>query len=110
MPTSNTPRSYGSVTKTFHWLTVLLILTAIPLGIIANKLAYDTSEALAFKAFLFSMHKTVGVTAFFVALARILWALEPTETLQDFTPNVAPRAFWQSLCTGSSTARSCWCH
>ena len=75
MPTSNTPRSYGSVTKTFHWLTVLLILTAIPLGIIANKLAYDTSEALEFKAFLFSMHKTVGVTAFFVALGRILWAL-----------------------------------
>ena len=75
MPTSNTPRSYGSVTKTFHWLTVLLILTAIPLGIIANKIAYDTSEALEFKAFLFSMHKTVGVTAFFVALSRILWAL-----------------------------------
>jgi len=44
MPTSNSPRSYGSVIKTFHWLTVLLILTAIPLGIIANKLAYDTSD------------------------------------------------------------------
>ena len=75
MSASNTARSYGSVTKTFHWITVLLILTAIPLGIIANKLAYDTSEALAFKAFLFSMHKTVGVTAFFVALARIAWAI-----------------------------------
>lgn len=75
MSASNTARSYGSVTKTFHWLTVLLILTAIPLGIIANGLAYDTSEALAFKAFLFSMHKTVGITAFLVALARIAWAL-----------------------------------
>ena len=75
MSASNTARSYGSVTKTFHWITVLLILTAIPLGIIANGLAYDTSEALAFKAFLFSMHKTVGVTAFFVALARIAWAI-----------------------------------
>jgi len=75
MSASNTARSYGSVTKTFHWLTVLLILTAIPLGIIANKMAYDTSDALAMKAFLFSMHKTVGITAFFVALARIAWAL-----------------------------------
>ena len=75
MSASNTARSYGSVTKTFHWLTVLLILTAIPLGIIANRLAYDTSDALALKAFLFSMHKTVGVTAFFVALARIAWAI-----------------------------------
>ncbi|MGH1577229.1 cytochrome b/b6 domain-containing protein [Planktotalea sp.] len=76
MPAANTATSYGSVTKTFHWLTVLLIFTAIPLGIIANKMAYDTSEALAMKAFLFSMHKTVGVTAFFVALARIAWALK----------------------------------
>lgn len=75
MSATNTVRSYGSVTKTFHWLTVLLILTAIPLGIIANGLPYDTNEALQFKAFLFSMHKTVGITAFFVALARILWAL-----------------------------------
>jgi len=75
MPTSNTARSYGSVTKTFHWLTVLLIITAIPLGIIANGLPHDTGEAAAFKGLLFSLHKTVGITAFFVALARIAWAL-----------------------------------
>lgn len=75
MSRSNTTRSYGSVTKTFHWITALLILSAIVLGIVANRLAYDTSEALALKAFLFSMHKTVGITAFFVALARIAWAI-----------------------------------
>lgn len=75
MTTSNTPSSYGSVTKTFHWLTALLILSVIPLGIVANGMAYDTSEALARKALLFSIHKTLGVTIFFVALARILWAM-----------------------------------
>jgi cytochrome b561/polyisoprenoid-binding protein YceI len=74
MSLTNTHITYGTVTKTFHWLTVLLIFTAIPLGIIANDLPYDTSEQLARKAWLFSMHKTVGVTAFFVALGRILWA------------------------------------
>lgn len=75
MPATNSAVSYGSVTKTFHWLTVLLIFTAIPLGITANWIGIETSEQIARKALLFSLHKTVGVTAFFVALARIVWAL-----------------------------------
>lgn len=105
MSASNTARSYGSVSKTFHWLTVLLILTAIPLGIIANKLPYDTSEALAFKAFLFSMHKTVGITAFFVALARIAWALgqpkpaglHPERRLESFMAELVHWLLYGSL-------------
>lgn len=76
MSRSNTAHSYGSVAKTFHWLTALLIITLIALGIIANGMAYDTSEQLALKAWLFSMHKTLGVTMFLVALARIGWALK----------------------------------
>ncbi|MFZ5964686.1 cytochrome b/b6 domain-containing protein [Thalassococcus sp. BH17M4-6] len=75
MRLTNTPTRYGSVTKTFHWLTVLGIAAAIPLGILANDAPYDTSAELANKAWLFSLHKTVGVTIFFVALLRILWAL-----------------------------------
>ncbi|WP_299918271.1 cytochrome b/b6 domain-containing protein [uncultured Roseobacter sp.] len=75
MSLTNTATHYGAVTKTFHWLTALLILTLIPLGIYANGLPFDTSEQLAQKARLFSLHKTLGVTVFFVALARILWAL-----------------------------------
>ncbi|OSP54929.1 cytochrome b/b6 domain-containing protein [Pseudoruegeria sp. SK021] len=71
----NTPRSYGAVTKTFHWLTALLILTELPLGLIANDMAYDTSNALALKGTLFSLHKTIGITIFAVALLRILWAI-----------------------------------
>ena len=74
MSLANTHTHYGGVTKTFHWLTALLILTAIPLGVYANQLPYDTSDQLQQKALVFSMHKTVGITAFFVALARIAWA------------------------------------
>ncbi len=75
MALSNTTSRYGGVTKVFHWLTAALILAIIPLGLIANKLPYDTSDQLAQKAFLFSLHKTLGVAVFLVALARILWAL-----------------------------------
>jgi len=71
----NSETRFGSVAKTFHWLTALLILTMIPLGIVAQYWPYDSSEALAAKATLFSLHKTLGIAAFAVALLRILWAL-----------------------------------
>ena len=79
MPRSNTNTTYGSVTRGFHWLTALLILAIIPLGAIANDLPYDTSEQLARKAWLFSLHKTLGIAVFLVALLRILWALTQTK-------------------------------
>ncbi|MBS9716593.1 cytochrome b/b6 domain-containing protein [Pseudohalocynthiibacter aestuariivivens] len=75
MALQNTSTRFGAVTKIFHWLTALLILTLIPLGIIAHGAPFSTGEEIAFKALLFSIHKTLGVTAFFVALTRILWAL-----------------------------------
>jgi cytochrome b561/polyisoprenoid-binding protein YceI len=75
MPAASTDRSYGSVARALHWLTALLILTAIPLGLYANALPFDSPADLARKAQAFSLHKTVGVAAFLVALVRILWAL-----------------------------------
>ncbi|MEP5632280.1 MAG: cytochrome b/b6 domain-containing protein [Tateyamaria sp.] len=75
MAIANSIDRFGSVSKTFHWLTALLILSLFPLGLIANAMAFDTSEQLAQKAWLFSLHKTLGVSVFFVALARITWAI-----------------------------------
>ncbi len=87
MASTNSFSSYGSVAKTFHWLSALLIFTALPLGWFANTLAhaiYDpaipTTEAdIARAARLFSLHKTIGLSVFFVALARIFWALTQTK-------------------------------
>lgn len=77
MPAQNTPNSFGLVTRTFHWLTALLILTAIPLGLIANGIE-PSPETIAQKTLLFSLHKTLGVAAFLLGLTRILWALGQT--------------------------------
>lgn len=74
MALTNSPAIYGGVTKTFHWLTALLIFTAFPLGIIAHGLPFSTDAEVAEKVWFFSLHKTVGVTTFFVAVLRILWA------------------------------------
>ena len=86
MPAANTTRSFGSVTKTLHWLTALLIFAAFPLGLIAHDMSEailnpdipTTDAEISRTIFLFSMHKTLGVTVFFVALIRILWALTQT--------------------------------
>ncbi|MBT9244886.1 cytochrome b/b6 domain-containing protein [Gemmobacter fulvus] len=75
MPATNTSTAYGGIARSLHWLTALLILSAIGLGLYAESLPYDSSAALAQKAQIFSLHKTIGIAAFFVAAARILWAL-----------------------------------
>ena len=87
MPLGNTSTAYGAVTKTFHWLTALGIFLALPLGYFANDLAHaiespeipTTDAQVARAALLFSLHKTIGLTVFFVALVRILWALTQTK-------------------------------
>ncbi len=75
MAYSNTARRYGSIAKLLHWSIALGIVTMIPLGIVAMNMPYDTPEALAQKALLFSVHKTIGVALFFLALVRIGWAI-----------------------------------
>lgn len=79
MAVSNSHTHYGGITKTFHWLTALLIITLIPLGWYANQLPFETDAELTRKAWMFSLHKTLGVMAFFVAVLRILWALGQTK-------------------------------
>ena len=74
-PLGNTDARYGAVTKAFHWTVALGILAMIPLGIVANDLPHDDADALARKALLFSIHKTLGLTILLVAVARIAWAL-----------------------------------
>lgn len=89
MPLTNTHSHYGTVSKLFHWTIAALIFTVIPLGLIAESLPLDTSASAARKAMLFSAHKTVGVAIFFLALARILWALiNPHPVLLNSERNV----------------------
>ena len=80
MPLTNSQTAYGTITKSFHWLIALLILAEIPLGLIATNLAHElelgtgTVDATRI-ATLFSLHKTMGVAVFLIALLRILWAI-----------------------------------
>src|SRR6056297_57887 len=81
MPLASSATTYGTVTKSFHWLTALLILANLPLGWFAAEMAHEiaatggTEAQVSRAALLFSIHKTTGVAVFFVAVLRILWAL-----------------------------------
>ncbi len=70
-----TSTAYSTTTKTFHWLTALLIIAIIPLGVIAGRLPIDTDAQVATKTMLFSLHKTLGIAVFIVAILRIAYAL-----------------------------------
>ncbi|AMY69698.1 cytochrome b/b6 domain-containing protein [Frigidibacter mobilis] len=72
---ANTATSYGSLARSLHWLTALLILSAIGLGLYAGTLPATSDAEVARLAGVFSLHKTIGVAAFFTALLRIVWAL-----------------------------------
>ncbi|MFV0361170.1 cytochrome b/b6 domain-containing protein [Tropicimonas sp.] len=74
MALHNSPTRYGLVARSLHWFVALLIAILLPLGFVAENWPYDTGEALRQKMWLFSLHKTFGVTVFFLSLARILWA------------------------------------
>ncbi len=105
MTLANTSRRYGSLSKFFHWSIALGILTLIPLGIIATDMAADTSAQLARKATLFSIHKTLGIAIFAIAVARILWALSqpkpaplhPERKLETFAAETVHWLLYASL-------------
>ncbi len=75
MALANTPQSYGSLARAFHWLSALLILTAIGLALYAEDLPHSSDAEVARLASLYSLHKTVGIATFLTALLRILWTL-----------------------------------
>ncbi|MEM7290495.1 MAG: cytochrome b/b6 domain-containing protein [Pseudomonadota bacterium] len=71
----NTKARYGSVAQLFHWTTALLILILMPMGVIMHGLPNGTSAEIADKVWLYSLHKTLGLTVLIIATVRIIWAL-----------------------------------
>ncbi len=62
--------NYTRTAIALHWLVALLILAALPLGMVMTEL--DLSPT---KLKLYSWHKWLGVTVFALALLRIVWRL-----------------------------------
>jgi len=77
----NTTRAWGALSKTFHWLIVLLIIAQ---WVIAER-ADDLPNGLA-KLQTLALHKSIGMTVFMLALLRLVWRwANPVPTLDGLT-------------------------
>jgi cytochrome b561 len=70
MKIGNTGARYGSVARTAHWLTFLLLIGSFSLGFYMAELALSPTRLK-----LFSYHKWIGVTIFLLAALRLTWRL-----------------------------------
>ncbi len=67
-PLTPDQQRYGLTAQLGHWLTVLLLCAAFPVGFYMVELALSPT-----KLKLFSYHKWIGVTVFALVLLRLLW-------------------------------------
>ena len=62
--------SYGAAARSFHWLTVALLLVIIPIGLVMG----DLPRGIVQNTF-FVTHESLGLTVLALTLARFLWRL-----------------------------------
>ena len=74
---------YGAIAKLFHWVTLGLMLVALPLGFVIQHVK-DAS-----KMGFYAVHESAGLTILFVAIARLIWRrLSPPPSLPSDTPKM----------------------
>jgi cytochrome b561 len=83
--------TYTRTAIALHWLMALLILVALPLGLVMHQL--DLSP---FKLKLYAWHKWIGVTVFGLAVLRLLW--RTTHPAPPPPPGMPP---WQRWLAGA---------
>jgi cytochrome b561 len=78
---------FGTVSRLFHWVTVLLVLVMIPVGVVMTQ---DVPRPLQDP--LFILHKGLGPVVLVVVLLRLLWrAFHPAPPLPASVPPLQAR-------------------
>ena len=79
---------FGTVSRLFHWVTVLLVAVMIPVGLIMTQ---DVPKSVQDP--LFILHKGLGPIVLVVVLARLGWrAFHPAPSLPPSVPRLQARA------------------
>jgi cytochrome b561 len=82
MALHNSTTEYGLLSKGLHWLMALLILVLLGVGIYMADLPRDTQEQKEYAFQFISLHKSFGVLALLLVVARLLWLrLSPAPAL-----------------------------
>lgn len=66
----NTETSWGLISRAFHWLMALMVVTLLTVGLIMTDMNPGPE-----KWQLYDLHKATGVTVFGLVIARLLWRL-----------------------------------
>jgi cytochrome b561 len=93
--------SYGAVARFFHWLTVALLLTIIPIGLVMGDLPRGPLQDT-----LFVTHESLGLTVLGLTLFRLFWRLthRPPPPSRDLRPLEERRCPCTTLCHPSGDA------
>ncbi|HLS84423.1 MAG TPA: cytochrome b [Arenimonas sp.] len=70
MPIRNLPERWGAPSIALHWLTLLLVLALVILGLVMTELPNS-----AFKVKVYALHKSLGLTVLGLTALRLLWRL-----------------------------------
>jgi cytochrome b561 len=82
---------YTTGAKWFHWISVVLILVALPVGFVIPFIT-DADDG-AHKTLFYAIHQTAGLTVLFVAIARLIWRIRhPAPPLPMLVPGVLRKA------------------
>jgi cytochrome b561 len=88
----NTIRAWGTVSKTFHWLIVLLIITQWLIAQHADGLPNGLAKLRTL-----DLHKSIGMTVFMLAIIRLVWRWSnPVPTLDGLARG------WERIAAGLS--------
>ncbi len=70
MPLKNTPETWGSISKSLHWLIVALVIVMGYLGLTMVDLPISPR-----KISIYAVHKSIGLTLLALVVLRLLWRM-----------------------------------
>lgn len=62
--------TYGAAAQSYHWLTAILVLFLVPLGLVMTSLDSGSLQDV-----LFITHESLGLTLFGLLVLRLLWRI-----------------------------------
>ncbi len=90
MKDQNSPREFGTIAKSFHWIVLFLFLFQYGIAI----LMYGVATREYYPKDLFTMHKSMGTLLFFLAVGRLAWRkLNPLPSWPDSMSAFERKAF-----------------
>ncbi|MGL5267708.1 MAG: cytochrome b, partial [Plesiomonas shigelloides] len=85
---NTTSDHYDNTSKVFHWITVVMVLSAFLLGPGDFGQLVDAGVDPGSKLSI-RLHESLGVTIFFMTVLRLLWiAIRPQKPQHDLSPTL----------------------